>query len=61
MADTPPQPLSELTHTIVNSFQTVVTVVIGFYFTSSAIVDGIQRNRTGGIREADGDHNAKQS
>ncbi len=49
-----PPPLSELTRTIVDSFQTVVTVVVGFYFTSSAIVEGIQRNRTGSIRDQDG-------
>jgi hypothetical protein len=54
-ASTPPQPLSELTRTIVSSFQSVVTVVIGFYFTSSAIVEGIQRNKTGSIRDQGGD------
>ncbi len=58
---TAPQPLSELTRTIVDSFQTVVTVVIGFYFTSSAIVEGIQRNRTGSIRDAGGDNDPKSS
>lgn len=60
-AGTPPPPLSELTRTIVSSFQTVVTVVIGFYFTSSAIVEGIQRNRTGSIKDTVGDNNANQS
>lgn len=59
-AGTPPQPLSELTRTIVSSFQTVVTVVVGFYFTSSAIVEGIQRYRTGSIRDADVDHDSRQ-
>ena len=57
-ASTPPEPLSELTRTIVSSFQTVVTVVIGFYFTSSAIVEGIQRNRTGGIKDQGRDENS---
>jgi hypothetical protein len=56
-----PQPLSELTRTIVGSFQTVVTVVVGFYFTSSAIVEGIQRNRTGSIRDAGGEHDRNPS
>lgn len=55
-----PPPLSELTRTIVNSFQAVVTVVIGFYFTSSAIVEGIQRNRTGSIREAGAEDESNQ-
>jgi hypothetical protein len=56
-AGTAPEPLSELTRTIVSSFQTVVTVVVGFYFTSSAIVEGIQRNRTGSIKDQGGDPN----
>ena len=38
-----------LTKTIIDSFQTVVTVVIGFYFASSAIVEGIQRRKTGSL------------
>jgi hypothetical protein len=57
-AGTAPPPLSELTRTIVSSFQSVVTVVIGFYFTSSAIVEGIQRNKTGSIRDQDAGPNA---
>jgi hypothetical protein len=60
-AGTAPQPLSELTRTIVSSFQSVVTVVLGFYFTSSAIVEGIQRNRTGGITDRNGGADAGQS
>ena len=39
-----------LTKTMLDSFQTVVTVVIGFYFTSSAVVEGIQRmKKTGNV------------
>ena len=55
------QPLPELTRTIVSSFQTVVTVVVGFYFTSSAIVEGIQRNRTGSIHDQSVDKDGNQS
>lgn len=41
--------INPLTKTMVDSFQTVVTVVVGFYFTSSAVVEGIQRMRTGNV------------
>ncbi len=42
----PSPELPPLTKTMVDSFQTVVTVVIGFYFTSSAVVEGIARAKT---------------
>lgn len=45
---TPESQLSPLTKTMIESFQTVVTVVIGFYFTSSAVVEGIQRMKKAG-------------
>ena len=45
----PSQPspdLAPLTKIMVESFQTVVMVVIGFYFTSSAVVEGVARAKT---------------
>jgi hypothetical protein len=41
----PASDLPALAKTMVDSFQTVVTVVVAFYFTSSAVVEGIQRRR----------------
>jgi hypothetical protein len=46
----PTPTLSPLSQTMIDSFKTVVTVVIGFYFTSSAVVEGIQRNKTGSLQ-----------
>ena len=45
------QELPAITETMIDSFQTVVMVVIGFYFTSSAVVEGIQRHKTGKGKE----------
>lgn len=41
--------INPLSQTMLDSFQTVVTVVIGFYFASSAVVEGIQRAKTGKV------------
>lgn len=41
------QILAPLTKTMIDSFQSVIMVVIGFYFTASAAVEGIQRFKTG--------------
>jgi hypothetical protein len=40
--------LNPLTKTMLESFQTVLTVVIGFYFASSTVVEGIQRMKKDG-------------
>jgi hypothetical protein len=45
------QTLRPLTETMIKSFQTVISVVIGFYFTSSAVVEGIQRFKTGKAKD----------
>ena len=41
--------LNPLTKTMIDSFQTVVTVVIGFYFASSAVIEAVQRHKTGSV------------
>jgi membrane protease YdiL (CAAX protease family) len=50
--------LAPLTKLMIDSFQNIVTIVIGFYFTSSTIIEGIQRYKTGKISEKD-DSSAK--
>jgi len=41
----PPAEVHPLTKSMLESFQTAVTVVVGFYFVSSAVVEGAQRLR----------------
>lgn len=45
------QTLGVLPNTMIESFKTVISVVIGFYFTSSAVVEGIQRFKTGQAKD----------
>jgi hypothetical protein len=38
-------PVTGLTKDLVDSFRSTITVVVGFYFTSAAVVEGIQLSR----------------
>lgn len=45
------QTIAPLTKNMLDSFQAVISIVIGFYFTSSAAIEGIQRLKAGKPQE----------